>query len=215
MGASGLSPSLASMVGRTDGMEIFDVTRPLSNETLVYPGDVKPDFIQRDEGKYLISDLHMSTHTGTHIDAPVHYLKSGEPIDAIPLTNLIGRCRVIDLGSAGSTITAEKTDNITRLLIKTSFSGYNQFVENYPSLSFEAAQLLTSKGIQCVGIDSPSIESFHCDGAVHRELLGRGCIIIELLDLSGINEGDYDMIALPLRLEGLDGSPARVVLMKT
>jgi len=200
-------------------MEIFDITRPLSAETLVYPGDVKPSFRQRDAGKYLISDLHMSTHTGTHIDAPVHYLKSGETIDTIPLINLIGRCRVVDVTSAGSIINAEdlggEIDNISRLLLKTAFSGRYQFIENYPSLSFEAAQLITGKSILCVGIDSPSIESYHCDGTVHRELLGQGCIIIELLDLSDVPEGDYDMIALPLRLEGLDGSPARVVLTKT
>ncbi|MDO9033776.1 MAG: cyclase family protein [Methanoregula sp.] len=199
-------------------MEIFDITRPLSAETLVYPGDLKPSFTQRDGGKYLISDLHMSSHTGTHIDAPVHYLKSGDTIDAIPLINLIGRCRVVDVSGAGSTITAEhldgKTDNTTRLLLKTSFSGHNKFIETYPSLSFDAACLITGKGICCVGIDSPSIESYHCDGTVHRELLGKGCIIIELLDLSAVTEGDYDMIALPLRLEGLDGSPARVVLIK-
>ena len=207
------------MVGRTDDMEIFDITRPLSGKTLVYPGDMKPWFSQRDEGKYLISDLHMSTHTGTHIDAPVHYLKTGDTIDTIPLINLIGRCRVVDVSSAGSTITAEhlvgKTANISRLLLKTSFSGHDQFIEDYPSLTFDAAHLITGKGICCIGIDSPSIESYHCDGTVHQELLAKSCIIIELLDLSAVPEGDYDMIALPLRLKGLDGSPARVVLMKT
>lgn len=199
-------------------MEIFDITRPLSAEMLVYPGDLHPTFIQRDDGKYLISDLHMSTHTGTHIDAPVHYLKSGETIDTIPLTSLIGKCRVIDVSRAKKNISADhlagKIDNITRLLLKTSFSGQTQFSEDYPSLSFDAAQLITSKGIHCIGIDSPSIESYQCDGTVHRELLGKDCIIIELLDLSLVHEGDYDMIALPLRLEGLDGSPARVVLTK-
>jgi arylformamidase len=218
MEESGLYHLLANMAGRTDTMEIIDITRPLSDETLVYPGDMKPSFRQRDEGKYLISDLHMSTHTGTHIDAPVHYLKTGDTIDTIPLINLIGRCRVVDVSSAGSIITAEylygKIENITRLLLKTSFSGNNQFIENYPSLSFDAAHLITGKGICCVGIDSPSIESYHCDGTVHRELLGKGCIVIELLDLSGVPEGDYDMVALPLCLEGLDGSPARIVLMK-
>ena len=199
-------------------MKIFDVTRPLSGKTLVYPGDVKPSFRQRDEGKYLISNLHLNTHSGTHIDAPVHYLKSGETIDTLPLENLIGRCRVVDVSSAGSTITAdhlaEKASDITRLLLKTSFSGCNQFVEDYPSISFDAAHLITSNRILCVGIDSPSIESYNGDGTVHRELFGNGCIIIELLDLSSVPEGDYDMIALPLRLEGLDGSPARVLLMK-
>jgi arylformamidase len=207
------------MAGRTEFMKMFDVTRPLSEKTLVYPGDVKPSFRQRDEGKYLISDLNMSTHTGTHIDAPVHYLKSGESIDKICLMNMIGRCRVVDVTSAGSTITekhlAGKADNISRILLKTSFSGCNQFIENYPCLSLGAACFLTKKEILCVGIDSPSIESFHCDGNVHRELLGKGCIIIELLDLGSVPEGDYNLIALPLRLEGLDGSPARVVLMKT
>jgi arylformamidase len=67
--------------------------------------------------------------------------------------------------------------------------------------------------MKCVGIDSPSIESYECDGAVHRELLSRGCIIIELLDLSHVEEGDYTLVALPLRFTGLDGSPARVVLL--
>ena len=219
MGASGLFLLLEGMDGRTDDMEIFDITRPLSAETLVYPGDLKPTFRQRDEGKYLISDLHMSTHTGTHIDAPVHYLKSGDTIDKIPLINLIGKCRVVDVSGAGSNITAEhlagKTDNTPRLLLKTLFSGHNQFIENYPSLSFDAARLITGKGICCVGIDSPSIESYLCNGTVHRELLGKGCIIIELLELSAVPDGYYDMIALPLRLDGLDGSPARVVLMKT
>ncbi len=219
MGRSGLYPLLASMAGRTNDMEIFDVTRPLSAQTLVYPGDSKPSFIQRDEGKYLISDLQMSTHSGTHIDAPVHYLKFGDTIDSLPLNSLIGPCRVVDVSGAGRYIKAShlagKTKNITRLLLKTSFSGQNQFIENYPSLSLDAANFLTHSGIQCIGIDSPSIESYHCDGTVHRELLGKGCIIIELLDLSSVPEGDYDMIALPLRLEGLDGSPARVVLIKT
>jgi arylformamidase len=200
-------------------MELFDVTRTLSAETLVYPGDVKPSFRQRDEGKYLISDLHMSTHSGTHIDAPAHYLKTGDTIDTIPLTSLIGRCRVVDVSSAGSSITAGHLDgkmgNSTKLLLKTSFSGQNQFKENYPSLSLDAAHLITGKGIHCIGIDSPSIESYHGDGTVHRELLKKGCIIIELLDLSAVPEGDYDMVALPLRLKGLDGSPARVVLIKT
>ena len=87
------------------------------------------------------------------------------------------------------------------------------FTEEYPSLARDAACFITDQGIECIGIDSPSIESFNCDGSVHRQLLGNGCIIIELLDLSDVPEGDYEMVALPLRLAGLDGSPARVILM--
>lgn len=198
-------------------MKIIDVTRPLINGMLVYPGDVIPSFSQADHGRYLISDLHLSSHTGTHIDAPVHYLKSGDTIDTIPFCNLIGRCRVIDVSNADTLITAEhlrgELDGMKRLLLKTRFSGRTTFTEDYPSLTLDAACSITDNGIECVGIDSPSIESFNCDGSVHRQLLGNGCIIIELLDLSDVPEGDYKMVALPLRLAGLDGSPARVILM--
>jgi arylformamidase len=197
-------------------MRFIDVTRPLYPGMLVYPGDTPPTFLPENHGQYLLSDIRMSTHTGTHIDAPVHYLKPGDTIDTIPLAHLIGRCRVLDVSGIGSTITADhirgRTGGVERLLLKTSFSGTDQFTEDYPCLTADAARFLTSNGIQCVGIDSPSIESFNGDGTVHRELLGHGCIIIELLDLAAVSGGDYNMVALPLRLAGLDGSPARVVL---
>jgi len=199
-------------------VQILDVTRPLSADAVVYPGDQTPRFRQSDHGRYLISDLSMSSHSGTHIDAPVHYLKCGDTIDTVPLAHLIGRCRVLDVSDAGSTITAGdlkgRISNTERVLFKTTFSGMNYFIEDYPSLTIDAARLITKSGIRCVGIDSPSIEMFACDGNVHRELLGHGCIVIELLDLSCAAEGDYEMVALPLRLQGLDGSPARVILMK-
>ena len=198
-------------------MKIIDVTRPLKNEMMVYPGDIIPSFTQADHGLYLISDLHLSSHTGTHIDAPMHYLKNGDTIDSIPLTNLIGRCRVIDVSTSDTLITAAhlrgKLGGVKRLLLKTWFSGRETADERYPSLTRDAACLVTDNRIECIGIDSLSIESYHCDGSVHRQLLSNGCIIIELLDLSGVPEGDYQMVALPLRLAGLDGSPARVILM--
>lgn len=198
-------------------MKIIDITRPLSGSTVVYPGDTPPRFVQEERGLYLISDLHMNSHSGTHIDAPVHYLKSGDTIDTIPLSHLIGSCRVLDLSRTGREIGASaikgRTAGASRILLRTSSSESAGFREDYPSLTLEAAKYITSQGIQCVGIDSFSIEAFVCDGAVHRELLSHGCIIIELLDLSGVPEGDYEMVALPLRLSGLDGSPARVILI--
>ena len=198
-------------------MKIIDITRPLSEDILIYPGDTSPLFRQEEHGHYLITALRMSTHTGTHIDAPVHYLKNGDTIDTIPLSHVIGMCRVLDVTRAGTSITANhlkgRLDGIGRLLLKTSFSNTDLFDENYPSLTADAARLITGCDMKCVGIDSPSIESYKCDGAVHRELLGRGCIIIELLDLSNVEEGDYTLVALPLRFTGLDGSPARVVLL--
>ena len=198
-------------------MKIIDITRPLSEGILIYPGDIPPVFRQEDHGHYLITALHLSTHTGTHIDAPVHYLKTGDTIDTIPLSHVMGACRVIDVTLAGTSITANhlkgRLDGIDRILLKTSFSNTDRFEENYPSLTADAARFITACDMKCVGIDSPSIESYECDGTVHRELLRHGCIIIELLDLSNVDEGDYTLIALPLRLTTLDGSPARVVLL--
>ena len=199
-------------------MKIIDVTRPLSGTTVSFPGDPALQFSQRDAGLYLISDLHMNSHSGTHIDAPVHYLKKGDTIDRVPLDHLIGPCRVLDLSGAGPEIAAADLEGrlcgARRVLLKTAFSGETGFREDFPHITSDAARLLTREGMLCVGIDSFSIETLVCDGSVHRELLGHGCIIVELLDLSGVNEGNYNMAALPLRLVGLDGAPARVVLMK-
>jgi arylformamidase len=199
-------------------MEIFDITRPLSEDTPVYPGDRSPAFSREEHAGYRISNLNMNSHTGTHIDAPAHCIGDGETIDRVSLDSLIGRCRVIDVQSAGLLITAThlagKLVGAQRILLKTACSGSDSYEESYPAISPDTARLLTEHGIRCIGIDSPSIEHFGDNGTIHRLLLGNGCLIIEFLDLADIPAGDYTMIALPLRLAGLDGSPARVVLMK-
>jgi arylformamidase len=204
-------------MGGKPGMKYYDVTRGLKNGMLVYPGDISPAFIQHDAGNYLISTLTMSSHTGTHIDAPAHYLKTGDTIDTIPFGNLIGPCRVIDTGVQNGVVSknaiAGRIGTETRVLLRTSFSKEHAFCNPYPSLGLDAAEYLVANGVRCVGIDSPSIESYNCDGSVHRFLLTHGCTIIELLDLTGVPEGDYEMIALPMKLVGLDGGPARVVLI--
>lgn len=198
-------------------MKIIDITRPLSENIFTYPGDIPPVFRQEDHGQYLITNLHLNTHTGTHIDAPVHYLKTGDTIDTIPFSHVMGTCRVLDVTHAGTIITANhlkgRLDDIDRLLLKTSFSNTGRFEESYPSLTADAARLITLCNMKCVGIDSPSVESYEGDGTVHRQLLSHRCIIIELLDLSHVEEGDYTLVALPLRLTGLDGSPSRVILI--
>lgn len=199
-------------------MKWYDVSRPLGEGMLIFPGDKEPVFHQQKHGLYLISDLHFSSHTGTHIDAPTHYLEAGDSIDTVSFNNLIGQCRIVDVTDAGTRITKDtlfgKIESSERILLKTSFSGKDRFEEDYPCLSRDAAEFITSCGIRCIGIDSPSIESFVCDGSVHRHLLGSGCLIIELLDLSEIASGEYEMVALPLPLKGLDGSPSRVIVRK-
>lgn len=197
---------------------IYDITRPLAPGGIVYPGDVIPRFRQQDNGSYLITDIRMSTHSGTHIDAPSHYLESGQTVDQIPFGSLMGWCRVIDLRTVAGEITAAdlagRLAGIDKILMKTSYSEKIDFDEEYPSLSPDAARLLGEEGVSCIGTDSPSIEAFGGDGEVHRTLLSNGTVIIELLDLHAIAEGDYWMIALPLRLRGLDGSPCRALLFE-
>lgn len=195
---------------------IIDVTRSLTHNNVVYPGDIPPEFHQEDRGPYLLSALSLSTHSGTHIDAPSHYLKDERSVDTIPFELLIGRCRVIDLSKNPGLIESSHLENraagVKKILIKTDFSKKTDFEPDYAALSISGAAEIVKSGIHCVGIDSPSIEPFSGDGSVHRMLLDSGTAIIELLDLSAVREGVYWMIALPLRLDGLDGSPCRVLL---
>lgn len=197
---------------------IYDITRPLAPGSIVYPGDRAPGFSQENYGNYLVTDIRISSHSGTHIDAPSHYLEQGAGVDEIPLSHLMGWCTVADLTSVKGEIAPGdlegKTGRTRKLLLKTSFSEQTEFVEDYPSIGEEAAELLVAAGIHCIGTDAPSIEKFNCSGSVHRRLLSAGTVIIEMLDLWRIPEGEYWMIALPLRLRGLDGSPCRALLFE-
>lgn len=194
----------------------YDITRELSEEILIFPGgDPTPSIVTEDHGAYLLSLLSLSTHTGTHIDAPSHYLKDDRTVDRIDPGRLIGRCRVVDLGKKTAIDAADlegRIEGVERLLLKTWFSGMRTFDPAYPYLTEDAADLLVREGVGCVGIDSPSIEAYDGDGTVHRMLLDREIAVIELLDLSAVPEGEYYMAVLPLRLKGLDGSPARAIL---
>ncbi len=197
---------------------MYDVTRPLAPGCVVYPGDIVPEFLQEDRGQYRITGIRMSSHSGTHIDAPAHYFESGAAVDEIPLSALMGPCRVIDCTGSGNEITAadlgRDVRGAERVLLKTAFSGTNRFSEDYPALSYEASQVLAREGIVCIGTDAPSIEGYQSGGEVHRALLSRGIAVIELLDLSAVGAGEYWIIALPLRLQGCDGSPCRVLLLE-
>jgi arylformamidase len=197
--------------------EILDLTRPLGEGVPVYPGDPGPVFQKLERDGYTCTSLRLTTHTGTHLDAPSHYLAGGTSVDRIPLQKLVGKARVLDMKDAGGSITAAsfsgKLHGVKRVLIRTKASGAGPFGPAFPHLAPDAARLLADAGTLVVGIDSPSVEAPGGDGSVHRELLGSGIAILELLDLSGVAEGDYFMVDLPLRLEGLDGSPARVILL--
>jgi arylformamidase len=170
---------------------------------------------------YNFSLLTCSTHIGTHIDAPYHFTEGGETIDQVSLSDLIGEALVVEV--TADTITAQELANIDfetykRILFKTRNSELlmsEDFTKDYVSLDYSAAELLVETGVRVVGIDYLSIETFETDEhPVHKLLTGNNVIIIESLDLSEIEPGAYFMVALPLKLKGCDGAPARVVLVE-
>jgi len=195
---------------------IYDITRDLSADAILYPGDIRPRFREIDNGQYRVTEMTIGTHSGTHIDAPSHYLEGGRTVDQIPLDVLAGSARVLDCSDVEMVIgpgsLAGRLRGVRTLLLKTWFSRREQFDPGYPALSLEAADLIIEAGITCLGTDAPSIEAFSGDGSVHRRLLGGGTVVLELLDLAAVPEGDYHMVALPMRLAGADGSPVRAIL---
>lgn len=195
---------------------IYDITRDLSADAILYPGDIRPRFREIDNGQYRVTEMTIGTHSGTHIDAPSHYLEGGRTVDQIPLDVLAGSARVLDCSDVETVIgpgsLAGRLRGVRTLLLKTWFSRREQFDPGYPALSLEAADLIVEAGITCLGTDAPSIEAFSGDGSVHRRLLGSGTVVLELLDLAAVPEGDYHMVALPMRLAGADGSPVRAIL---
>ncbi len=173
-------------------MKIHDVSVGLHPGMYVYPGDPEFSLIRMKSGDAFISSISLGTHTGTHIDAPAHYFENGIPVDKLELENLITSAEVV-------TSPLMPTKNCKAVLFK-----------NAVPLSIETAKQLLVKEIKTVGCDTPSIG----DDNVHRFLLENGIAIIELLDLADIQDGVYQMIALPLKIVGADASPARVVLLE-
>lgn len=163
-----------------------------------------------------VSRLTMGTHTGTHIDAPIHFLPGGAGADKVPLENLIGPARVIEIKDPdlvrAEELRAHKLGGHERLIFKTSNSERcwktSQFVPDFVSIAEDAAAYLASLNALAVGIDYLSAGS----PETHRTLLGAGVVIIEGLNLSGVSPGHYELLCLPLKILGGDGALARVLL---
>jgi len=167
-----------------------------------------------------VSRLSLGVHTGTHVDAPVHFLADGAGVDAVPLDQLLGEARVVEV-TDGPSIGAAQLRPVDprpgeRLLFKTRNSARcwkaDRFLADFVYLSTEGAALLAERRVRTVGIDYLSIAGMDEGVPTHRTLLEQGICIIEGLDLSSIQPGSYELICLPLRLAGADGAPARVLL---
>jgi arylformamidase len=173
-----------------------------------------------------VSQLHLGSHTGTHVDPPFHFITDGPTVDELPLDALVGPASVVDLTGTAEEITEPDLDalglpaEVERVLLKTANSEIWQeatptFPEAYTSLSPEAAEWLVSRRIKLVGIDFLSIERRGAPGhPTHRALLSAGVVIVEGLDLSGIEAGYYGFVCLPLKILDGDGAPARAILMR-
>lgn len=205
--------------------EWIDVSVPLHTGMVHWP-DNPPVSIERelnmDRGDVCnVSKMSMGVHTGTHMDAPIHFIHGGIGIDQMPLTAAIGRARVIEIGDTVSIKPGELAGHDIqrgeRILFKTRNSARcwqsDDFVEDFVYIAHEAAQYLAALGVQTVGVDYLSVGGSHVDGPeTHQALLGGGVWIIEGLNLSQVEPGDYDLICLPLRIVGGDGAPARAIL---
>ncbi len=202
---------------------VYDVTVPLAPGLPVYPGD--PPFeiepVQRlGSAPFSLSRMSLATHTGTHVDAPAHFLPGGATIDSLPLEILIGKARVVEILARER---IERTDlepqdlrDDLRILLKTRMSGQMLkpgFQEDHLYLSGDAAAYLAQAGLKLVGFDYLSVDRYGVpDYPAHHALLEAGVVIVEALDLSEVEPGEYDMTCLPLRVAGGDGAPARVIL---
>jgi arylformamidase len=202
----------------------FDVSVPLAAGIPTYPGN--PEFelqpvkrIARGDSSN-VSRLVMGTHSGTHVDAPLHFFDGTSGTDALALDLLIGRTRVVELprqgGITAEDLTAADLGEDPRVLLRTPNSSLWQrqgFHPDYTHLTEGSARYLVEQGVRLVGVDYLSVEQFKKPGApAHRALLSQGVIIIEGLNLTDVEPGTYEMYCLPLRVVGGDGAPARVVL---
>jgi len=206
-------------------MEWIDISVPLKSGMVHWPGDpeVKIERVRDAEkgDRNTLSEMCMGAHTGTHMDAPLHFVRGAVGIDRLPLDVVMGQARVIEIDDVESIKVEElgKHDirRGERILFKTknSFHVWQKadFVEDFVYISTEAARFLVERGVSLIGVDYLSVGGYKGNSSeAHTTLLGAGIWLIEGLDLSKVNAGDYELICLPLKIVDGDGAPARAVV---
>lgn len=202
-------------------MAWFDVSIPLKNGVTVWPGDQEFEF--KPAGRIAKGDtcntssISMSTHTGTHCDAPWHFEEEGKKLDEVNPEVYFGTALLIDLSWVdrieASHLPREPLP--PRVLFKTRnsrFASDGPFNEQFVALDVSAAERLVEDGVRMVGIDAPSIAPFGNSAPTHHVLLDRNVFVVEGLRLDGFNEGVYEFIVLPMPLDGADGAPCRAFM---
>ncbi len=203
-------------------MKLYDITPPVSAALAVWPGDTPPSrevLLDIARGDNLtLSTLRATVHLGAHVDAPSHYGAAAPSIEERKLGPYLGRCRVIRVevprGTRLSAAMAPDEPLPERVLFATgSFPDPNRFNEDFCALEPELVNELHRRGVQLVGLDTPSVDLFDSkDLPAHHAFLEHDMAILEGLVLDDVPAGDYELIALPLRLVGFDASPVRAVL---
>jgi arylformamidase len=170
-----------------------------------------------------LSTMQLGAHSGTHVDAPIHFIEGGAGAEATPLDALIGPAWVVDASTAGSTISSDDLERFaiprgeTRLLFRTpavDFWNEPGFDNRFVAPDASAAEWLVAHGARAVGMDYLSVAPFDAPTPTHRVLLGAGVVVIEGLDLRAVDPGPYELLCLPLRIVGSDGAPARALLRR-
>ncbi len=205
-------------------MKIYDISMVIENDMPVYKNNEEKRPEREVTRDYTFSDgyqstIHMDLHTGTHMDAPLHNIQNGSTIDQIDLSKVITKCKVINLSNVSDGITDEdlkerdiKAGDFLIFKTKNSFEEYFNF--NFIFLKESGAAFLKEKGIKGVGIDSLGIERSQENHATHKILAEEGIVILEGLRLKDIEEGEYTLIAAPIKIKGAEASPVRAVLLE-
>jgi arylformamidase len=208
-------------------MTIYDISLAISESLVVWPGDppvriTQPRHIDRGD-RATVSRLEMSAHTGTHVDAPAHFVQGGAGVDALDLGALVGLALVAEAPDA-DTLTADVLAELAiplgteRVLFRTRNSnlwaqGEREFREDFVAITEDGARWLIERGIRLVGVDYLSVGPFSALVPTHEMLLQASIVLVEGLNLSGVRPGMYQLVCLPLKIVGADGAPARAILI--
>jgi arylformamidase len=208
-------------------MAIYDISLSISESLVVWPGDPPVRINQiahlNKGDRATVSCLEMSAHTGTHVDAPAHFIQGGIGVDALDLAALVGLALVAEAREADA-LTADVLAEMAiplgaeRVLFHTRNSnrwarGEREFDESFVAITEDGARWLIERNIRLVGVDYLSVGPFSAPKPVHQMLLRAGVVLVEGLNLSGIRPGMYQFVCLPLKIVGCDGAPARAILM--
>lgn len=213
-------------------MDIYDISLPISEDLPVWPGDPKAELRQlssiKNGDSSNISQINMCVHTGTHIDAPKHFIDEGKTVDQLPLEKLIGEALVMALDDDVETISETMLANhpqidllrqARKVLFKTKNSSLwhthpGDFQADFVGIDASGAAYLSGLDLDLIGVDYLSVASFQEPSLPHQILLEKGIVLLEGIDLSKVAVGTYTLYCLPILIQGCEGAPARAVLFK-